>query len=79
MVHNGLEYGLMQAYAKGFDIFRHANSKNPEGLHVGDATVLWVKGYEFGLEIQDMNPIDQEWLTQFLDHALGLWLVPRAA
>src|SRR5215510_14830962 len=25
MVHNGIEYGLMQAYAEGFDIFHHAN------------------------------------------------------
>jgi 6-phosphogluconate dehydrogenase len=24
MVHNGIEYGLMQAYAEGFDILRHA-------------------------------------------------------
>ncbi len=27
MVHNGIEYGLMQAYAEGFDILRNANSK----------------------------------------------------
>src|ERR1700676_4988464 len=26
MVHNGIEYGLMQAYAEGFDILKHANS-----------------------------------------------------
>src|SRR5207302_5241359 len=25
MIHNGIEYGLMQAYAEGFDIFRNAN------------------------------------------------------
>ena len=24
MVHNGIEYGIMQAYAEGFDIFRNA-------------------------------------------------------
>jgi 6-phosphogluconate dehydrogenase len=24
MIHNGIEYGLMQAYAEGFDIMRHA-------------------------------------------------------
>ena len=53
--------------------------EKPEGLHIGAATVLWVKGYEFALEIQDMNPIDQEWLTQFLDRALGWYLVPRVA
>ena len=27
MVHNGIEYGIMQAYAEGFDIFRNATSK----------------------------------------------------
>ena len=25
MVHNGIEYGLMQAYAEGFDILKNAN------------------------------------------------------
>src|SRR5437870_6193565 len=28
MIHNGIEYGLMQAYAEGFDILRRANSEN---------------------------------------------------
>src|SRR5579864_4275504 len=33
MVHNGIEYGLMQAYAEGFDIFKNANSKElPEEI-----------------------------------------------
>lgn len=27
MVHNGIEYGIMQAYAEGFDIFRNAGSE----------------------------------------------------
>jgi 6-phosphogluconate dehydrogenase len=26
MIHNGIEYGLMQSYAEGFDILRNANS-----------------------------------------------------
>ena len=26
MVHNGIEYGLMQAYAEGFDILRSAET-----------------------------------------------------
>jgi 6-phosphogluconate dehydrogenase (decarboxylating) len=25
MIHNGIEYGLMQAYAEGFDISKNAN------------------------------------------------------
>ena len=28
MVHNGIEYGLMQAYAEGFDILKNANKKD---------------------------------------------------
>src|SRR3989304_339173 len=27
MIHNGIEYGMMQAYAEGFDILRNANVK----------------------------------------------------
>ena len=26
MVHNGIEYGMMQSYAEGFDILRHADA-----------------------------------------------------
>ena len=29
MVHNGIEYGLMQAYAEGLNVLKHANV----GLH----------------------------------------------
>ncbi len=33
MVHNGIEYGMMQAYAEGFDIFKNATSKDlPEDI-----------------------------------------------
>jgi 6-phosphogluconate dehydrogenase len=49
MVHNGIEYGLMQAYAEGFDIFRNANSKElPEDirydLNLADIAELWRRG-----------------------------------
>jgi 6-phosphogluconate dehydrogenase len=30
MVHNGIEYGLMQAYAEGLNILRHANAGSAE-------------------------------------------------
>jgi hypothetical protein len=29
MIHNGIEYGLMQAYAEGFDILRNKSSEVP--------------------------------------------------
>jgi 6-phosphogluconate dehydrogenase len=49
MVHNGIEYGLMQAYAEGFDIFRNANSSElPEeqryNLNLADIAEVWRRG-----------------------------------
>ena len=49
MVHNGIEYGLMQAYAEGFDIFRNANLPSlPEGqrydLDLADIAEVWRRG-----------------------------------
>lgn len=49
MVHNGLEYGLMQAYAEGFDILRNAVSKDlPEeyryDFNVADVAEVWRRG-----------------------------------
>ena len=31
MVHNGIEYGVMQAYAEGFDIMKNAGSEQLAG------------------------------------------------
>ncbi|HUG38487.1 MAG TPA: decarboxylating 6-phosphogluconate dehydrogenase [Candidatus Limnocylindrales bacterium] len=49
MVHNGIEYGLMQAYAEGFDIFKNAVSKDlPEDLRydldVAAIAEVWRRG-----------------------------------
>src|SRR6185369_7652340 len=49
MVHNGIEYGLMQAYAEGFDIFRNANSKEVAedhryDLNLPDIAEVWRRG-----------------------------------
>ncbi len=49
MIHNGIEYGLMQAYAEGFDILKHANSEQvPEerrfDLNLGDIAEVWRRG-----------------------------------
>jgi len=49
MVHNGIEYGLMQAYAEGLDIFKNATSPGlPEDLRyqldVAAITELWRRG-----------------------------------
>ena len=49
MIHNGIEYGLMQAYAEGFDILKHADSEAlpPErrfDLILGDIAEVWRRG-----------------------------------
>ena len=49
MVHNGIEYGMMQAIAEGFDIFKNANKDTlPEerryDLNLPDIAELWRRG-----------------------------------
>jgi len=49
MIHNGIEYGVMQAYAEGFDILRGAHSDHlPKGLsydlNLADISELWRRG-----------------------------------
>jgi 6-phosphogluconate dehydrogenase len=49
MIHNGIEYGMMQAMAEGFDILRNrASTKLPEderfALNVADIAEVWRRG-----------------------------------
>lgn len=49
MIHNGIEYGLMQAYAEGFDIIKNANAETlPEAhrfeLNTADIAEVWRRG-----------------------------------
>ena len=49
MVHNGIEYGLMQAYAEGFDVLKGRNSELlPEherfDLNLPDVAEVWRRG-----------------------------------
>jgi 6-phosphogluconate dehydrogenase len=49
MIHNGIEYGLMQAYAEGFDILRNASSPALPPEHrfdfdVADIAEVWRRG-----------------------------------
>ena len=49
MIHNGIEYGLMQAYAEGFDILKNADKKDlPEDnrfdLNLADIAEVWRRG-----------------------------------
>lgn len=49
MVHNGIEYGLMQAYAEGFDILKNANVQALPAEHrfdfnLADIAEVWRRG-----------------------------------
>jgi 6-phosphogluconate dehydrogenase len=49
MIHNGIEYGLMQAYAEGFDILKNANSDalpadSRFNLDLTDIAEVWRRG-----------------------------------
>src|SRR5204863_534591 len=49
MIHNGIEYGVMQAYAEGLDILKNANAEALEPdqryeLNVADITEGWRRG-----------------------------------
>lgn len=62
MVHNGIEYGLMQAYAEGFDIFRNATSRElPEEhryeLNLADIAEVWRRGSVVSSWLLDLTAI----------------------
>jgi 6-phosphogluconate dehydrogenase len=49
MIHNGIEYGLMQAYAEGFDILRNANGAGVSeeyqyDFDLADIAEVWRRG-----------------------------------
>jgi 6-phosphogluconate dehydrogenase len=60
MVHNGIEYGLMQAYAEGFEILRRAgDEKVPEerryALDLPDIAEVWRRGSVIGSWLLDLT------------------------
>jgi len=60
MIHNGIEYGLMQAYAEGFDIMRGAASESLQEAHrynlnVADIAELWRRGSVVGSWLLDLT------------------------
>ena len=62
MVHNGIEYGLMQAYGEGFDIMKNANSTQlPENirynLDLGEIAELWRRGSVVSSWLLDLTAI----------------------
>jgi 6-phosphogluconate dehydrogenase len=90
MVHNGIEYGLMQAYAEGFDIFRNAISKElPEqyryDLNLADIAEVWRRGSVVASWLLDLtamalaeNPSLSEYSGFVQDSGEGRWTIQAA-
>ncbi len=62
MVHNGIEYGMMQAYAEGFDILRTKDSEElPEAerftINVTDVSEVWRRGSVVSSWLLDLTAI----------------------
>lgn len=49
-----------------------------DGLRL-EATVLWVKDYEFAIEVAAMSQVDREWLACRFDRTPGWWLARHEA
>jgi 6-phosphogluconate dehydrogenase len=90
MVHNGIEYGMMQAYAEGFDIFKNADSKElPEqhrfSLNLPDIAEVWRRGSVVSSWLLDLtamalleNPTLSEYTGFVQDSGEGRWTIQAA-
>jgi 6-phosphogluconate dehydrogenase len=90
MIHNGIEYGLMQAYAEGFDILKSKNSdKLPEDerfdLNMTDIAEVWRRGSVISSWLLDLTAIalaKDEKLESFsgsvADSGEGQWTIDAA-
>jgi 6-phosphogluconate dehydrogenase len=90
MVHNGIEYGIMQAYAEGFDIFR--NASKPElpkdqqyDLNLADIAEVWRRGSVVSSWLLDLtamalaeNPTLAEYSGFVQDSGEGRWTIEAA-
>lgn len=90
MVHNGIEYGVMQAYAEGFDLLIHKDSKDlPENerftLNIADIAELWRRGSVIGSWLLDLtamalaeNPDLSNYSGFVEDSGEGRWTINAA-
>jgi 6-phosphogluconate dehydrogenase len=90
MVHNGIEYGLMQAYAEGFDILRNKNSTDlPDDerfeLNIPDIAEVWRRGSVISSWLLDLSAAalaKDPQLSQFSgyvqDSGEGRWTIEAA-
>jgi len=90
MVHNGIEYGLMQAYAEGFDLLRgRASERLPEDqrfeINLPNVAEVWRRGSVISSWLLDLCAIElavDPGLDQFAGHVAdsgeGQWTVDAA-
>ncbi|HEX5337241.1 MAG TPA: decarboxylating 6-phosphogluconate dehydrogenase [Gallionella sp.] len=77
MVHNGIEYGLMAAYAEGFNLLRHANAGAVERQHDAETTPLREPDtLRFDIDVAEVaelwrrGSVVGSWLLDLTAHAL---------
>ena len=90
MVHNGIEYGLMQAFAEGFDIMQHADSPLlPEehrfDLNLPDIAEVWRRGSVVSSWLLDLtamalaeDPALDRYEGSVADSGEGRWTINAA-
>ena len=90
MVHNGIEYGMMQAYAEGFDILKQrAKDDLPEDmrfdLNLSDIAEVWRRGSVISSWLLDLIAIalaDDQSLSKYsgkvADSGEGRWTIDAA-
>lgn len=90
MIHNGIEYGIMQAYAEGFEILRNADSTNLAEhyryeLNLADIAEVWRRGSVIGSWLLDLSAIalaQDPTLSEFTgyvqDSGEGRWTINAA-
>ena len=90
MVHNGIEYGLMQAYAEGFDILRNAAGDQLPAdqryeFDLGEVAEVWRRGSVVGSWLLDLTAtafVEDPQLAQFSgvvqDSGEGRWTIETA-
>jgi 6-phosphogluconate dehydrogenase len=90
MIHNGIEYGLMQAYAEGFDILKNANIDalpvdHRFDFNLPDIAEVWRRGSVIPSWLLDLtstaladNPTLSEYSGFVEDSGEGRWTVNAA-
>ena len=90
MIHNGIEYGLMQSYAEGFDILRNASSEALPAEHryefdLADIAEVWRRGSVVSSWLLDLagnalreDPALSRFEGRVADSGEGRWTVAAA-